>query len=99
MSGGLRVQNCLNSFLKSRNGKLRLFAQRFAIPVINEDRAAAGRVGTINVPPAITNEEALGQVDAMSGGSALEHTGRRLSAIARIAMSRAAVETNFDPIE
>ena len=67
--------------------------------MIDKDRATAGGVGTIDVAPAITDEKTLAQVDPMRRGRALEHSGRRLSAITWIAMSRTAVKTDFNPIE
>ncbi len=85
--------------LKSRNRKLRLLPKGFAITVINEDRAAAGSVGAVDVAPAIPDEEAFGEIDSVRRGRTLQHAGRRFSAIARIAMSCAAVKTNFNPIE
>src|ERR1043166_350436 len=97
---GIRcLQDREDSVPEVRHRKLRRLPQRFTIAVINKDRGTAGRVGAIDVPPTITDEEASFQIDSVSCSRALEHAGRRLAAITGIAMSRAAVETNFDPIE
>jgi hypothetical protein len=67
--------------------------------VIDENGAATGSMGAINITPAIANKKAALQIDVMAGGGAQQHAGLRLSAIARIAVPAAGVKTNFDAIE
>jgi len=67
--------------------------------MIDEDRAAAGGICAINVPPAIAHEVTLRQIDLASGGGAQEHAGFWLPAITRFTEFTSRVETNLDTVE
>ena len=93
------LENRRNRFGKIPDSEVWFLAQRFAITVIDEDRAATGRVRAIDVAPAVANEEAAFQIDAMPLRGAQQHAGLRFSAIARITVTRAGMKTNFDRIQ
>ena len=69
------------------------------MPMIDEDRAAAGGICAINVPPAIAHEITLRQIDLMRGGGAQKHAGSWLPAITRFTEFTSRVETNLDGVE
>ena len=76
-----------------------LLAQRLAVAVVDKDGAAASGFRAVDVPPPIADEKTPFQVDVVAAGGAQEHAGLRLPAIARLAVSRARMVTNFDPIQ
>jgi hypothetical protein len=67
--------------------------------VVDKNRATASGISTINITPAIADEEAFAQVDLIGCGRVQEHTRFRFSAIARLAVSGTGVKTNFDCVE
>ena len=75
------------------------FPQRFSIAVINENRATACGMCTINITPSIAHEIALAQIDFMSSGGAQEHARFWFSAIARLPVFIPGMEADFDTIE
>jgi hypothetical protein len=93
------LQNKSNSFAKGGDGKIRLLAQRLAIPVIDEKGAAASRLRAIDVAPAIADEEAALQVEVVNGSGAQQHAGLWFPAITRITMARPGVITDFDVVD
>jgi len=93
------LQNSRNRFSECGDDELRLLAQRLAITVIDEDRAATGGVRAINVAPAIANEEAVLQIDIVLRRGAEQHPWLRFPAIAGIVVAFTGVIANFDRIE
>src|SRR5437588_4374712 len=78
---------------------MRLLPQRFLIPVIDKDRAAAGRMRAIHIAPAITDQITLRELDPVRGSSAEEQAGFGFPAIARLPEFTSRVETNLDAVE
>jgi hypothetical protein len=93
------LQNNGDRFAKCGDGKLRVFAQPLAVPVIDENGAATGGVRAIDVAPAVADEEAAFQIDVVSSSSPQQHPGLWFSAVARFAVAAAGVETNLDSVE
>lgn len=93
------LQNRRNRFGKTSDGKVWLLSQRFAVIAIDKDRAATGGVRAIDVAPAIADQKAAGEIDAVSLRRAQQHAGLRFSAIARIAMTCPGMKTNFDSVQ
>jgi hypothetical protein len=67
--------------------------------MVDENRAATGGMRAIDITPAIANQEAALQVDAMAGSGLQQHSRFRFPASARLAPPAAGVKTNFDPIK
>lgn len=56
-------------------------------------------MSTINIPPAIANEEAFLQFDRVGSGRVQKHAGLWFPALAGVAVSRTGMKTNLDRIE
>jgi hypothetical protein len=93
-----RVQDSSGSLAKIRNRELWPLSQFFPVTAIDENRAAAGGMGAIDVAPSIADEETSLQVDVVRRRRAQQHARFWLPAIAWIAVSAAGVKTNFDGV-
>lgn len=67
--------------------------------MIDENRAATGGACAIDVAPAIADQVAAFQIDAVRGSGMQQHAGFWFSAVARFAVAGASVKANFDSIE
>ncbi len=78
---------------------MRPLPKRFVIPVIDEDRATAGGMRTIDIAPAIADQVTFREIDLVRGGGAEEHAGLWFPAIAWRTEFTSRVETNLDAVE
>src|SRR5437016_8928129 len=96
---GRVAQNNPRRVAQIHGREMRPLSQRFLIPVIDKDRAAAGRMRAIHIAPAITDQITLRQLDPVRGSGAEKHTGFWLPAIARLPEFTSRMETNLDAVE
>jgi hypothetical protein len=90
-----RIHRCRKVFHRD----IGLLPKGLGVAVIDEDRPATGGMRAIDILPAIANLETGSEIDVERGGGAADHSGRRLSAITRLAVFRAGVKADLEPIE
>jgi hypothetical protein len=94
-----RIEDYRDGFRECPDNEFRLLPQRLAVTAIDENRATASGVGTIDIAPAIAYQEAPFQVDIMSAGRAEHHSWLGFSAVASLTLAGAGVKADFDIIE
>src|SRR5438034_11739876 len=73
--------------------------QRLRITAVDEDCAASGCPGAIDVPPTVTDEVTIRQIDSHDFSGPIQHPRPRLSAETRLMEIRATMKTGFDSIQ
>ena len=94
-----RVQDDSDSLAKTRNRELRQLSQFFPVAMIDKNRAAAGRMGAIDITPPVADEETSLQIDLVRRRRAQQHAGSWFPTIAWVAVGVAGMKTNFDTVE